>query len=170
VGPELIISSISNYLVPKIKTICFPLHAASVSWKHTGCIALDVGECSIHNYPEKGNFHIQGMCLAAHNSWLEVVLKTKLPARNRNWTLVFSVESQSLHWLTLTARHYGVLSLYGPYQWPFPVCYLMAGLTCWDACTWSVTAALLLLMVKKSVFSQNRNKTEKSRVSVRHIC
>lgn len=30
VGPELIISSISNYLAPKIKTMSFPLHANSV--------------------------------------------------------------------------------------------------------------------------------------------
>jgi len=43
-------------------------------------------------------------------------------------------------------------------------------LTRWDARTWSVTATLLLLMVMKSVFSQNRNITETSRVSVWCVC
>jgi len=45
-----------------------------------------------------------------------------------------------------------------------------AWLTCWDACTWCDTATLLLLIVMKSVFSQNRNITETSRVSVWCVC
>ena len=158
-------------MAPKIKTISFPLHATSVPWKHTGCIALDIVEWSIHNYPGKGNSHIQGMRLTAHNSWLEVVLKTKFPAPNRNWTLVFSVNSQSFFTDWHSWQDSMVFLVYMAHiNDHFLSANLRQGawLTRWDACTWSVRAPLLLLMV--SVFSQNRNINETSCVPVWCIC